>query len=165
MPESLLTNLKFLLLALLYLFFLRVLRAVWAEVHAPRTAAAAAGQPGPAPGRGGMRDRIPTATRAAGKLKVVESAKDKGRVFPLGEELTVGRAAGCQVRVDDTYASQLHARIFEREGQHYVEDLGSTNKTYINRKGTQNRELVAGPMALRPGDRLFVGKTVFEVTR
>ena len=162
MPESLLTILKFLLLALLYLFFLRVLRAVWAEVHMPRASAATAG---PGPSRPAVRDRVSSRNAGAGKLKVLEPVKDKGRTFPLGAELTVGRAAGCQVRVDDTYASQLHARIFEREGQYFVEDLGSTNKTYLNRKGTQNRELVAGPTPLRPGDRLFVGRTVFEVTK
>ena len=161
MPESLLIILKFLLLALLYLFFLRVLRAVWSEVYLPRTTNGAL----PSGQRPGVRDRVPTPQRNAGRLKILEPATARGQVFPLGEELTLGRAASCQVRVDDSYASQLHARIFERDGQHFVEDLGSTNKTYVNRKGTQNRELVSGPMALRIGDRLIVGKTVFEVAK
>ena len=55
--------------------------------------------------------------------------------------------------------SQLHARVFRRDNQFYVEDLGSTNGTYLNRKK------VTGPVAVRRGDRLQVGKTVLEVTR
>jgi hypothetical protein len=170
MPESLLRILQFLLLALLYLFFLRVLRAVWAEVANPRDAGNVA------PVRSGATT-APPATRAPrarpggapkgrpGKLKVVEPADRKGQAFALAEELTVGRAAGCQVRVDDTYASQLHARIFQRDGELFVEDLGSTNGTYLNRRGTQAREKVAGPLALKLGDRLMIGKTVLEVAK
>jgi pSer/pThr/pTyr-binding forkhead associated (FHA) protein len=69
----------------------------------------------------------------------------------------MGRAAGCQVTLDDTYVSQIHARVFVREGQVYVEDLGSTNGTYLN------RSKVAGPMLLGSGDQLQVGSTVLEL--
>ena len=62
-----------------------------------------------------------------------------------------------QVTVDDTYVSQLHARVFTRDGQLMVEDLGSTNGTYLN------RVKVAGPMVMQKGDRLQVGNTVLEV--
>ena len=172
MPESLLTILKFLLLALVYLFFLRVLRAVWAEVSNPRepgaTGSATTGVAAPRTGRGGDHT-IPIASGqkgTPGRLKVVEPADRKGQAFELGTELTVGRAAGCQVRIDDTYASQLHARIFRKDGQLYVEDLGSTNGTYLNRRGTRNKEKVAGsPIELRNGDRLMIGKTVLEVAK
>ncbi len=164
MPESLLRILQFLLLALLYLFFLRVLRAVWAEVASPREVSA---MPAPARGRSSSsRERIPAAAKGSpGRLRVLEPAERKGQAFDLGEELTVGRAAGCQVKVDDTYASQLHARIFRRDGELFVEDLGSTNGTYLNRRGTRNKEKVAGPLALKMGDRLMIGKTVLEVSK
>ena len=176
MPESLLRILQFLLLALLYLFFLRVLRAVWAEVASPREVGTGgvAGVGGSAPsrsrGRGGSpRDRLPAGAKGTPqRLRVIEPAARKGQAFDLGPEnaeLTVGRAAGCQVRVDDTYASQLHARIFRKDGELFVEDLGSTNGTYLNRRGTQNKEKVAGPLALRLGDRLMIGKTVLEVAK
>ena len=69
----------------------------------------------------------------------------------------MGRAGGCQITLDDTYVSQLHARVFRREGQLYVEDLGSTNGTYLNRKK------VTAPIAIRKGDRLQIGKTVMEL--
>jgi pSer/pThr/pTyr-binding forkhead associated (FHA) protein len=90
-------------------------------------------------------------------LRLVAPPELKGRTFPLGEEVTVGRAAGCQVTIDDTYASQLHARVFQREGQVYVEDLGSTNGTYLNRRK------VTGPMVVQRGDRLQIGNTVLEL--
>lgn len=155
MPESVLTILKFFLLALLYLFFLRVLRAVWAEVHAKpaaaRDARPATGRSSGARGRGG--------SGPATKLKVVEPAKERGRVYELGTELTVGRSPGCQVAIDDTTVSQLHARIFAKEGTHFVEDLGSTNGTYLNRKR------VTAAVPLRRGDRLEIGKHVLEVSR
>lgn len=157
MPETLLTILKFLLLALLYLFFFRVLRAVWAEVGLGRSGRAPSAT-GPTPAR-------TASTKVPGRLKVVEPKEQAGRVYALGEELTLGRAAGCGIRVDDNYASQLHARVFQRDGQAFVEDLGSTNGTYVNRKGTRSREKITSAQILRPGDRLLVGKTVLEVTR
>jgi hypothetical protein len=161
--EQLLNILKICLLALLYLFFLRVLRAVWAEMNAPKAGEVDSGRRGrraaapavaaPAPGRGGRRRR-----GTPSSLVVVEPADHQGEHYPLGDELTVGRAAGCQVTVDDTYVSQLHARVFSRDGQHFVEDLGSTNGTYLN------RTKVSGPMPLQRGDRLQVGNTILEVT-
>jgi pSer/pThr/pTyr-binding forkhead associated (FHA) protein len=154
-PESLLTILKFCFLALLYLFLLRVVRAVWAEVAGPRAA-----RPAPAtataPTRG-RRDR--GSAKGVLRLRVVEPPEQSGRTYDLAEELTVGRAAGCQITLDDTYASQLHARIFRKDSQLFVEDLGSTNGTYLNRKK------VTAPVALRKGDRLQVGKTVMELSR
>jgi pSer/pThr/pTyr-binding forkhead associated (FHA) protein len=152
-PDSLLTILKFCFLALLYLFFLRVLRAVWAEVSAPRMATATA-----APATRTPRARTTGGrSSAGGRLRVIEPADHKGQTYELADELTVGRAGGCQITLDDTYVSQLHARVYRRDGQLYVEDLGSTNGTYLNRKK------VTAPIAIRKGDRLQIGKTVMEL--
>ena len=150
MSEQLLTILKLCLLVLLYLFFLRVLRAVWAEVKAPKKVEAA-------PRRAKRESRRATRKAAPIQLAVVEPAAQQGRTYPLGQEVTVGRAAGCQVTLDDTYASQIHARLFARDGQLFVEDLGSTNGTYLNRKKVQ------GPMVMQRGDKLQVGNTVMEL--
>lgn len=153
MPDQLLNLLKIFLLLLLYLFFLRVLRAVWAEVNPPKAVEA------PRP----KRERSPkrTAGRKHGEpvLRVVAPPELKGRTYRLGEETTIGRAAGCQVTIDDTYASQLHARVFQRDGQIFVEDIGSTNGTYLNRKK------VTGPMVIQRGDQLQIGNTILEVER
>jgi hypothetical protein len=155
MSEQLLTILKLCLLALLYLFFFRVLRAVWAEVSPVRTGDGKRGrrsEPTPAKATSGRRRR-----GAPHEVLVVEPADQAGKRYPLGDELTVGRAAGCQIIVDDTYVSQLHARLFVRDGQLFVEDLGSTNGTYLN------RAKVSSPMVMQRGDRLQVGNTVMEV--
>lgn len=152
MSEPLLAVLKFLFLALLYLFFIRVLRAVWAELRpGPAVAPAVAAAPRratPTRGRGG---------KDASRMRVLEPAEKRGTTYELADELTVGRAVGCGVTVEDSYVSQLHARIFRREGQVLVEDLGSTNGTYLNRRK------VTAPIVMRRGDQLQVGKTVLEL--
>ncbi len=153
MPDQLLNLLKIFLLLLLYLFFLRVLRAVWAEVNPPKAVAA--------PGKKhGKQTRRAVPRKGGGKLalRILLPPELKGRTFPLTEEITLGRAAGCQVTIDDTYASQLHARVFQRDGTVYVEDLGSTNGTYLN------RQKVSGPMVFQRGDKLQIGNTVLELT-
>lgn len=160
MSEQLLTVLKFGLLALIYLFLFRVVRAVWAEITPPRPRA-----PGGAPGR--RTERLPRPERgsrpakparaAVPSLVVREPPEQAGRTYPVADELSVGRAAGCQITVDDTFVSQLHARIYRRDGQLLVEDLGSTNGTYLN------RTKVVGTMVMHPGDHLQVGNTVLEL--
>ena len=152
MPDSLLTILKFCFLALLYLFFMRVLRAVWAEMKGV-TAPAAAPAPAPRAARGwGGAARGGSNGKGGGRLRVIEPAERKGQTYDLAEELTVGRAGGCQITLDDTYVSQLHARVFRRDGQLYVEDLGSTNGTRVN--GAQVKERL-----LNNGDEITVGAT------
>jgi pSer/pThr/pTyr-binding forkhead associated (FHA) protein len=155
--EQLLFVLKLCLLALLYLFFFRVLRAVWAEIKTPAVAVPAA----PSHARASPARPRPADKRAPKQsppqLAVVEPAEQRGQTFQLGSEVTLGRAAGCQITVDDTYVSQMHARVFLRDGAYLVEDLGSTNGTYLN------RQKVSGPMVMQRGDRLQVGNTVLEL--
>jgi hypothetical protein len=163
--DQLLFILKLCLLALLYLFFFRVLRAVWAELKAPAASPAPVPAPvGGAPGAAAAaigtrkeRKAAEKASRSAPHLEVLEPADERGRTYPLGNEASIGRAAGCQITLDDTYVSQLHARVFTNEGQWFVEDLGSTNGTWLN------RQKVAGPMVMRRGDKLQVGNTVMEL--
>ena len=162
MPDSLLTILKVIFLGLLYLFFLRVLRAVWIELREPKTVQVAASAPAsaepapPAKGRGRRQRR----QKGSECLVVLEPPSRKGQVFELRDELTLGRAMGCGVALpDDTFVSQLHARVFRHNGSLYVEDLGSTNGTFLNRKQ------LSAAAALRKGDRLQVGKTILEVSR
>jgi pSer/pThr/pTyr-binding forkhead associated (FHA) protein len=150
MPEAILTILKFCFLGLLYLFLARVVRAVELELAWGR------------PAGGGLRARLGSRrSNASGRpyrLKMVDPAT--AQLFPLGEEVTIGRAPGCSVPLaDDTYVSQLHARIYVREGQPFVEDLGSTNGTFLN------RARLTQTMPLRRGDRVQVGQTVLEVVQ
>jgi pSer/pThr/pTyr-binding forkhead associated (FHA) protein len=153
-PDELLNLLKLFLLVLLYLFFLRVLRAVWTEVNVPRLAD---GPAAPAAKPAGRQRRAGRGRSNQPHLKVLEPAGIRGRSYPLDEEITLGRAAGCQVPLEDAYASQVHARVFQRDGHWYVEDLGSTNGTYLNRRR------VAGPMVFKRRDKLQIGNTVLEL--
>jgi hypothetical protein len=160
MPESLLQILTFCLLLLVWLFLLRVIWAVWSEARAPLTVQPT---PTPAPSQAAPAGKAAAARPGpaeALKLKVVEPPEHKGASFDLADEVKIGRAATNTVALpDDSYASQLHARIFRRDGSLYIEDLGSTNGTFLNRKQ------VTGPIAIKRGDRIQVGRTVLEVGR
>lgn len=154
--DQLLLVLKLCLLALLYLFFFRVVRAVWAELRPlPQIPAGATTPPVVAPTRK-RRKESGDAGRTR-QLVVREPVELSGKAWALEGEVSIGRAAGCQVTIDDTYASQIHARIFNRDNQWQIEDLGSTNGTWLN------RHKVAGPMVIKPGDVVQIGNTVMEM--
>jgi pSer/pThr/pTyr-binding forkhead associated (FHA) protein len=88
---------------------------------------------------------------------VLQPKVRKGAAYPLTEEIVLGRADSCAIGLpDDTFASQLHARVYRRETKMWVEDLGSTNGTHVN--GAR----LTAPVQLAIGDRLQVGNTIFE---
>lgn len=149
MPDPVLTLLKYVFLAILYLFFLRVLRAVWVELREPKAQPRATVEPGPT-----------RSTPGPEKLVGMDPEAVKGQEFPITNELTVGRAGGCAVLLTaDTFVSQLHARVFRRDGEIFVEDLGSTNGTYLNGKK------VTAPISVRKGDKIQFGRTTLEVRK
>ncbi|MDQ1521131.1 MAG: hypothetical protein QOI55_2204 [Actinomycetota bacterium] len=151
MSEGVLTVLKFCLLALLYLFLARVVWVVGTELRG--TPAAAIAPPEPA--------RAPRGSRKNGwRVTIVEPASERGTSFNVDGELTIGRAGGCGITLSgDTFVSQVHARVFDRDGELYVEDLGSTNGTLMNGAPVQ------GPTRLERGDRVHIGQTEIEVAR
>jgi hypothetical protein len=174
MPVAVLTVLKFCLLALIFLFLARVLRAVWVEITAPLPTAGAGGASlGVAPDQELNRGSTSKLSKAAKPLKrseksatgqpsqltVVEPPELLGKVYALEPEMTLGRAPGCAIVITDSFASQLHARIFNRDDKWFVEDLGSRNGTWLN------RNQVHGPLRIEPGDRIRVGDTVLEMNR
>jgi pSer/pThr/pTyr-binding forkhead associated (FHA) protein len=94
------------------------------------------------------------------RLSVLEPPELRGRSFDVAAEFIVGRSSGCGVSVpEDNFVSNLHARFFNRENKLWIEDLGSTNGTYLN------THRLAQPAPLRNGDRLRMGRTVFEVNQ
>lgn len=160
--DQALNILKFVLLGLLYLFFARVLWAVWSEVRrgdqrpAPAgpideyASTVAAHQP---------KLRKPTKGRAGavGRLVVIEPKSRKGTTFAVGGDLTIGRDPSSTIRIDDdTFVSTHHARVYVVDGQAMVEDLGSTNGSFHNGNRLQGARL------LHQGDRIQFGYTVLE---
>ncbi len=102
----------------------------------------------PRPGRGSPRSLVAT----AGALK--------GTSLDLAQQqITLGRANDATLVLNDDYASSRHARIFPQDGQWIVEDLGSTNGTYLD------RQKVTRPMPVPVGVPIRIGKTVLELRR
>ena len=153
MPDIVLDILKYVFLAVLYIFVARAVRAVMIELR-PATATPATSS-SVAPSRSAPRKTKKAPKRAV----IVEGASSSGKTFELGQELTIGRADKCHVVLDDTYVSQVHARVFSRGDSYFIEDLGSTNGTYLNRKR------VGGATELQRGDRVKIGKTVLEMRK
>lgn len=161
MTDQLLGILKLALLALLYLFFARVLWTVWTEVRSPRgvTPPASPAPTAVAPPPPTTRGKAPKRSRRGGigRLVVIEPKARRGHAYGVETEMTIGRAGGCTLSLpDDTFLSQVHARFFTADGRVWVEDLSSTNGTFLN--GTR----LTRAEALRRGDRVQVGATVLE---
>jgi hypothetical protein len=153
MPNLVLELLKYAFLAILYIFVARAVKAIYLELRAPNPRRASARSQAPA--------RPPTrrTKKPPRKLTIVESEAMKGKSFDVGEELVVGRAEKCHIVLDDTYVSQMHARIFSKGETLMVEDLGSTNGTYLNRRR------ITSPSELQRGDHVKIGKTVMELRK
>jgi hypothetical protein len=151
-PSLVLTILKFVFLALLYLFIARAVRVIYLDLVGPRVPRASAVASTPArPQRKG---------RGRPKELVVTESEGAARTYTIAAEpIAIGRADTCQVVLQDTYASQVHARVYPKDGEWFVEDLGSTNGTYLN------RTKVSGSMPVGPGDEIRIGKTTLEVRK
>lgn len=161
---------RFLLLALLYLFLAQVVRAALRDLRlpaaAPEAPAAAAERPEgpPAPPAGLPVAPAPASTSpevapGAALLEVVASpgAPPLGRRYVLRPGLVIGRAATSDIAIPDPFVSTTHARCDLRGGRVWVEDLGSRNGTLVNGRR------ISGPVALRAGDRLTVGRVTFRL--
>lgn len=166
---------KIMLLAGLYLFFVRVLWSVFNEIRDPRVFAARRAAAGPAqanPYAGGpqatMRGPAPAAPArtttgypsgsgaAVGRLVVVDPKRKAGTTYAIGGQVTIGRAATNGIQLDDSYVSSVHARIFLTNGTFFVEDLSSRNGS------TLNGAPIVATTALVPGDRLQLGGITLE---
>jgi len=153
MTDALLNALKLMLLALIYLFFGRVLWAVWSEVRTPVMPAARVG--------GGTASRS-RAKKSVGKgvpmFVVIEPKQHRGATYTLSSVLAIGRLEDNDIVIDgDSFISSHHARIEIRPEGAWVVDLGSTNGCFVN------GQRVADERSVRKGDRIQVGSTVLEM--
>jgi pSer/pThr/pTyr-binding forkhead associated (FHA) protein len=144
-----LSALKYGLFALLFLFVWRSMR--WAV----RGLTVEPSPSGRKARKSGGAVPVPSGPSAV----VVHPPEGKTRTVKIGPSMTIGRAPECELLIDDTYASSQHARIFGKNGTWYVEDLGSTNGTFVN------DQKLAAPAMVQPGDKIRVGTTVLELRR
>lgn len=160
MNELTLTLIRVAFLAVLWLFVIAAIGVVRTDLS------------GNSGGRSRAARRQPTAPRAAKPAKpqrarrgqphvlVVTAGSLKGTTINLSEQqITLGRANDATLVLNDDYASSRHARIFPQDGQWIVEDLGSTNGTYLD------RQKVTRPTPVPAGVPIRIGKTVLELRR
>ena len=153
MDEPLAVALKFGFLAVLYLFLLWVVRSAMRDL-ARSGGGAAAAEPVEAP-RPSRKDKRAPAPRSGGspRLKVVAAmGHEPGTTFDVGEGAMFGRSENADIRVEDPFASSSHARIFNRAGEMYLEDMGSTNGTHLNGRKVQSAERLDAGDTIRIGD-------------
>ena len=157
MTDPIAVLLKFGFLAVLYLFLL------WTVRSALKDMAGAGRMPDEeeSSGGGGRRQNrgasMDLASNVRPRLEVVAAlGYEPGTSFEINESATVGRSPTADVRIDDPYASSAHARIFPRGQFMYIEDMGSTNGTYLN--GRQLRK----PEQLRVADTIRIGDTEYR---
>ncbi len=136
MPALFLNALKLIFIAMIYLFLWQVARAIGAHLG------------------GGPALRRP---RKAAELVMVRSESQAGTRFTVKGVVVVGRSSEADVHLDDPYASDFHLRLSLQDGEVTLQDLGSTNGTYVNGRR------VTTPVPLSRGDAVQVGKTIMEV--
>lgn len=165
MPLPLLNLFKYLLIVLIWLFFLRVLRAVWVEAR-PGRSSIVVSAPIEAPtvaqpksSKRAISNRKTTPGSGPGLTVISGPSFAPGAVFNIEGPMTIGRGQGCNVAMPkDTFASSVHGRVYEHSNSWFVEDLDSTNGTFVNGKK------ISGPQVIVSGDRLQIGQTIFEVS-
>ena len=152
MLEPVSVGLKFGFLLVLYLFLMWVARSALRDLRsshdAPRSPDAT-GLYSAGSGSPGSGDDAPRL--------VIERARghEPGMVYDLEEGATLGRGDSAEIRLDDQFASSAHARVTRQGTVMVLEDLGSTNGTYLN------EELLTGPAPLHAGDRIRIGECEF----
>jgi len=144
--------LKFGFLAVLYLFLLWVSRSALRDLRAARPVAPSA------EAATGFHSATGSPLHTAREARlVVERAPGHtpGMIYDIGEGAVLGRGEAAEIRLDDPYASSRHAQLLLQAGMVVLEDLGSTNGTYLN------EELLHGPAPLHNGDRVRIGDSEF----
>jgi hypothetical protein len=151
--------LKFGFLAVMYMFVLWVARSARRDLRGSpeRGREAPAAPPTDATGFHAASAVGPVDLAGRAARLVVERAPghDPGMIYDLEGDLVLGRGDRAEIRLEDPFASARHARVYEQGNVIVIEDLGSTNGTYLN------EELLESPRPLHPGDRVRIGDSEF----
>jgi pSer/pThr/pTyr-binding forkhead associated (FHA) protein len=160
MNELTLTLIRVAFLAVLWLFVIAAIGVVRTDLSgssAGRSRIPRRQPQAPSPARPA---RQPRARRGQPHVLVVTAGSLKGTTINLSDQqITLGRANDATLVLNDDYASSRHARLFPQDGQWIVEDLGSTNGTYLD------RQKVSRPTPVPVGVPIRIGKTVLELRR
>jgi len=161
MNELSLTIIRVAFLAVLWLFVIAAIGVVRTDLLGGPSTTARRGKARQAQApRQGRPARPPRPGRGSPRALVVTAGALKGTSLDLAQQqITLGRANDATLVLNDDYASSRHARIFPQDGQWIVEDLGSTNGTYLD------RQKVTRPMPVPLGVPIRIGKTVLELRR
>jgi hypothetical protein len=162
MLEPVSVALQFGFLAVLYLFLLWISRSALRDLRrstGPRPSAAGP-VASPGPDATGLYAASGSGSGADGEVEprlIVERAPGHtpGMEYDIGEGAVMGRGDQAEIRLEDPFASSKHARLLRQGGIVVLEDLGSTNGTYLN------EELLTGPQPLHRGDRVRIGDSEF----
>ena len=161
MSELTLTVLRLGFLVLLWTFVLTLAGVMRSDLFGPRVTRSRTPKPAARPATTPPKAAKPKGGRkgTARTLTVLEGSL-AGTSITLGTTpITIGRSADCTVVIDDDYASNHHARVSPHESGWMIEDLGSTNGTYVQ------RTRVTGAMSLPLGTPIRIGKTVMELRK
>ena len=162
MSELTLTLIKLGFLGLLWLFVLSAVSVIRSDMFGERI------DPAQLSGQGrqarnakpGKPSKTPKRRRGAPTQLVITEGSNAGVAVPLADlPILLGRGADATIRLDDDYVSTRHARFVPNGEDWYVEDLGSTNGTYI---GSQR---ITTPMVVTVGVQVRVGKTIAELKK
>jgi FHA domain len=155
MTDPIAVLLKFGFLAVLYLFLLWVVRSALKDMAGAGRMPDEEEEPEVAGRDRGAAMDLRSGVRP--RLEVVAAlGYEPGTAFEIQDSATLGRSPTADVRIDDPFASSAHARIFPRGQFMYIEDMGSTNGTYLN--GRQLRK----PEQLRVADTVRIGDTEYR---
>jgi pSer/pThr/pTyr-binding forkhead associated (FHA) protein len=156
--ELTLTLIKLGFLAVLWLFVLSAVSVIRSDIFGTRVEVPKAAKPKPVKAAKAAKPR--RAVRGAPTNLVVTEGPNEGQVVPLElQPILMGRGSDAALRLDDDYVSTRHARIATNGEQWFVEDLGSTNGTYL---GSQR---VTTPTPIAVGTPVRLGKTVVELRK
>lgn len=163
MSELTLTLIKLGFLAVLWLFVLSAVSVIRSDIFGTAPASAGKAQPAAATQpkknkKAKPKNRKPQRGSPT-KLQIVDGP-NAGQSVPLGDgPILLGRGTDAAIRLDDDYVSTRHARFATNGEQWFVEDLGSTNGTYLG------KQRITAPMAIGLGIQVRLGKTIVELRK
>ena len=134
--------LKYAIIAIIYLIIIFALRIMYKDI------------------KGGSGKKKTVIKKTMG-LEVIERGENfnlrMGAVIPLNDELSVGRKADNLLILGDKYVSSQHAKIFRKNTDYILQDLGSTNGTLLNNKKVKDK------VVIKKGDQIKIGTSIFKV--